>query len=454
MAENIIRGEFEYNGKDYPFVIQNKILTVVQSAFHYSEDFNGKEELGTLLGVTDTNKYILLLDCRIWNPQFIGISAQLQIMLHGYVLQDIKDDGYDRMTFCSPALNVFYSPRKAWTPQIGIEEELPGLTMNPYSDSTQQTTINILDENIQCILGFEWSFNLRLEDCHALSVKTNFSMEFQERKTSADIGKYYLYLRDFLVFANFRSDIPFDEITLSRRGEDGKFRKSGKVVIFQADDITYDLKAQNTITYDDLSATSFTALFKEIAEQRTLNQYNPYFIPSNRTESNVVDRAKWLVTASSFEGEFDKKYKDIKAEQSTEFQKAKSVLLSTIDRAVDDSGVSLNNAKNKYLKSFRHLIEHFDTTIKEKYKFCEKHFSAEVVDIQKKHCRLTGVPLDTDFSGKYAEARNRSAHGVIEPISNIDVVTFVLLRCFIYLLIMERADVPPVKMKEIIAKLF
>lgn len=130
------------------------------------------------------------------------------------------------------------------------------------------------------------------------------------------------------------------------------------------------------------------------------------------------------------------------------------MLLSTIDRAVDDSGVSLNNAKNKYLKSFRHLIEHFDTTIKEKYKFCEKHFSAEVVDIQKKHCRLTGVPLDTDFSGKYAEARNRSAHGVIEPISNIDVVTFVLLRCFIYLLIMERADVPPVKMKEIIAKLF
>lgn len=40
-------------------------------------------------------------------------------------------------------------------PQIGIEEDLPGLTMNPYSDSTQQTTVNILDEDIQCILGFE-----------------------------------------------------------------------------------------------------------------------------------------------------------------------------------------------------------------------------------------------------------------------------------------------------------
>ena len=80
MAENIIRGEFEYNGKAYPFVIQSKILTVVQSAFHYVEDFNGKEELGTLVGVTDTNQYILLLDCRVWNPQFITLSGRLQIV--------------------------------------------------------------------------------------------------------------------------------------------------------------------------------------------------------------------------------------------------------------------------------------------------------------------------------------------------------------------------------------
>lgn len=117
------------------------------------------------------------------------------------------------------------------------------------------------------------------------------------------------------------------------------------------------MKAQNTITYDDLTASSFAALFKEIAEQQTLNQYNPYFIPANRVESNVVDRAKWLVTASSFEGEFDKRYKDIKVERSAEFQKAKSLLLAAIDQAVVDSGVSLNNSKNRYLKSFRHLIE-------------------------------------------------------------------------------------------------
>lgn len=43
MTETIIRGEFEYNEKAYPFVIQNRILTVVQSAFHYVEDFKDKK---------------------------------------------------------------------------------------------------------------------------------------------------------------------------------------------------------------------------------------------------------------------------------------------------------------------------------------------------------------------------------------------------------------------------
>ena len=55
---------------------------------------------------------------------------------------------------------------------------------------------------------------------------------------------------------------------------------------------------------------------------------------------------------------------------------------------------------------------------------------------------------------KYAESRNQSAHGNIAPITQEDVVTFQLLRCFIYLLIMERAEVPCEKRKEIINKLF
>lgn len=44
---------------------------VVQLAYHYLEDFRDKEKLGTLVGDTDTNKYILLLDYRVWNPRLL-----------------------------------------------------------------------------------------------------------------------------------------------------------------------------------------------------------------------------------------------------------------------------------------------------------------------------------------------------------------------------------------------
>ncbi len=454
MAEKVIRGEFEYNEKLYPFVIENGFLTVIQTAFHYSEDFEGKEELGTLVGVTDTNKYILLLDCEIWNPYLLMLNGKIIITLHGYVLQNERDDRYDRINFYSPALNTFYSPKKAWIPKINNRQNLEGLAMKSRNDSIQQATVNVFEENIRCTLDFDWNMSLHPEKSDAFSVKTFFSMTFPEQKTSADLGKYYLYLRDFLAFANFRNEIPFDKITLWRINKEGKFYKSAEAAIFQKDNIVYDSEVRNTITYDDLGPNSFSALFKEIAEQRNLNTYNPHFIPSDKADSSVFDRAKWLVTAISFEGEFDKRYKNVKAEQTEQFYEAKQALLSVVDQEVEKSGVSINNRKNKYFKAFRHLIENYDTTIKEKFEFCETHFATEIESIKTKLCKRTGVPLGMDFAENYSVERNRAAHGIIDPIESEDIVTFSLLRCFIYLLVMERASVSTSEMKKIMMKLF
>ena len=102
MEEKTVRGELEYKGKNYPFVIENRILTIVQSAFHHNEDFFEDEHLGTLMGVTDENKYILLLDCRILNFAFRTLNSKIQIGLHGYILQDTAEDRFDCIEFYSP----------------------------------------------------------------------------------------------------------------------------------------------------------------------------------------------------------------------------------------------------------------------------------------------------------------------------------------------------------------
>lgn len=55
MDVKTIRGVLTYNEKEYPFVIEKRVLTIVQPAFRYREDFQREEYLGTLTGVTDKN---------------------------------------------------------------------------------------------------------------------------------------------------------------------------------------------------------------------------------------------------------------------------------------------------------------------------------------------------------------------------------------------------------------
>lgn len=454
MEEKTIRGELTYNQKQYPFVIEKRILTIVQSAFHYCNDFPAEGHLGTLMGITDGNQYIFLLDCRILNRGFSSLSGKIQMGLHGYILQETAVDRFDSIEFYSPALRAFYSPRKAWQPELTAEKHMQGITLTPYEDVAIEIPMTVGAENLQCCLGFSRYFRLRFEEQYALSINTGLILDLPGGRSSRDLGKYFLYVLDFLAFINFERNIPFDDIVLWRQNADGESRKSGNAVIFQAENMRYKPDVLHSITYDDLGKDLFAALFKEIAEQRLQGKYNPYYLPENRSEVNIVEKSRWLMAAFSFEGEYNKRYKSVKAEQDETFYEVKEMLLHVIDEAVQQSGVSINNPRNKYLKNFRQLINTTDTTIQEKFQFCESHFQDEIKQIKEKHCLYSSVSVNTNFAENYSKTRNSAAHGSIESITSEDVVTFQLLRSFIYLLIMERVSIPSEKRKEIISKLF
>lgn len=454
MEEKTIRGELTYNQKQYPFVLEKRILTIVQSAFHYHGDFPEEGHLGNLMGVTDGNQYIFLLDCRILNRGFLSLSGKIQMGLHGYILQDTAEDRFDSIGFYSPALRAFYSPRKAWKPELTAEKEMQGITLAPYGDASVKIQMTVGEEKLWCWLDFARYFRLRFEEQYALSINTGLILDLPNGRSSRDLGKYYLYVLDFLAFINFERNIPFDDIILWRWNADGKRCKSGKAVIFQAENLDYKPDIFHSITYDDLGNDLFAALFKEIAEQRLLEEYNPYYLPENRSEINTAEKSRWLMAAFSFEGEYNKRYKNVKAEQDKVFYEVKEMLLNVIDEAVQQSGVSINNPRNKHLKSFRQLINTTDTTIQEKFQFCESHFQDEIKQIKEKHCLYSSVSVNTNFAENYSKTRNSAAHGSIESITSEDVVTFQLLRSFIYLLIMERVSIPSEKRKEIISKLF
>ena len=132
----------------------------------------------------------------------------------------------------------------------------------------------------------------------------------------------------------------------------------------------------------------------------------------------------------------------------------KELLLSTINNEVERTGLSINNKKNKYYNRFFHLIDNFDTTIREKFIFTQKIFKGEFEYIVMKYCQSNAISPTTDFADVYEKTRNQTAHGAIRRITPEGVVVFQLLRCFIYLLILERAGVPSEKREEILKKLF
>ena len=136
MANDIIHGKFEHNGKAYPFFLSDHIITITQAPHEFNTDFSGISHFDYLKGVTHNNKYIFLLDCDIVGGSLAQISSNLQLMCKGYVVSSSSSDCYDWIEFSSPALNGFYSPRRA----IEIERDevrfgARGLTFKNYEDT-------------------------------------------------------------------------------------------------------------------------------------------------------------------------------------------------------------------------------------------------------------------------------------------------------------------------------
>jgi len=455
MANDIIYGKFQHNGKEYPFFLADHIITITQTPREFNTDFSGISHFDYLKGVTNNNKYIFLLDCDIVGGPLAQISNNLQFVCKGYALSSSSSDCYDRIEFSSPALNGFYSPRRA----IEIERDevrfgARGLTFKNYEDTSHDFSCKINGEHIDCTLAFRSSVTLKPEDSSIGSVNTTLSMKFSDPKPVTDLAKYYLYLHDFLVFVNFRADVPIDDVALYGKVENGKYTKFGTAKFFQNDCSQYAADARHSISYNDLPDDCIPKVLSVIAERREQDSYNPFFIPSDGKDARYFDSAKWLIAAISFEGEFNRKYKDFKYETDEKFRAAKDLLLNTIDQAVSASGFSINNKVNAAWNSFRNLISHTDTTIKEKFKFCVDRYADEIAPLIEKYARIQGVDKNTDFAQAYADYRNRTAHGSIPPISKTETITFQLLNCFIYVLILEQGDVPHEKIKEILLRMF
>lgn len=455
MNKEKIYGVFEHEEKEYPFALENQTLTIPQIPFRYSKDFANIEYIEAIQGVTNSNRDIVFLGCDVLGNSRVPFVTEIKMSVLGYILLSSSRSTFDRIDFYSEAINGFYSPRNAYDVELTEDQTgIAGIKVRNCEVYKKDFQCLVNKETFQLGLNVYLNVNLAWEKEQLGTAKSIMSMSFADKKQPNDILDYYLYIRDFLEFVNFQKNIPLDRIELFEKSETGQYERRGKAVIFQADSSEYVPSILHSITFIDVTSECFPILFSQIAEKRLNSNYNPFFYPESRREDRVVDASKWLNTAIGFEGEFDTFFPEYRATHDSLFHDAKTLLLDAINSAVQKSGKSINNKQNNALKSFKSLIEHADTTIKQKFEICEANFEYEMSDAMHRICSLCEVPEDTDLADAYASYRNQTAHGVIRRPENCDIATYRILRGFVYVMNLKRANVPTDKIKEIIGRMF
>lgn len=454
MVSEKMYGVFEYQEKEYPFVFGKQILTIPQFPFQYEDDFKDTTYIEEIRGVTNSNRSVVFVGCEVLKSNRIPFDMEVKMSILGYVILENDKSTFDRIDFYSEGINGFYSPRNAY----GIEDDgqmrVTGIKPRDEESYKRDYECIINGERIQLGLNISMSFNLAVDKKLLGTAESLISMSFEEKKKPHDILKYSLYLMDFLEFVNFQKNIPLDKIRLFEKDNDGKFQRRGRVIVFQAENDQYSPNALRSVTFPDVTDECFPVLFGQIAERRESKRFNPFFYPKSRSADRVIDASKWLNNAICFEGEFDDAFPNYKSQNDPAFYEAKMRLLMTIESAVEQTGRSINNKQNTAWRSFKRLIERADTTLKEKFEACQMVYEEETRESIQRICRTCGIPEGTDLAEAYASFRNQTAHGVIQRPGNVEIATYQILRCFVYVMNLRRAGIPQEKIKEVLIRMF
>lgn len=442
-------GKFEFKGKMYPFYYEDSFVTIVQQPWEYNNDFEKVAYIEKIEGLTNSNKVIVFLKCEFQGGSYKEMYSNIIFSTKGFVLFDETDCPFNCIEFESDAFNTFYPPIQLVDRKLLLDER--AYKVKNSVDTTESFDTIVNEENIKMELSIPWKFSLRPEDKAIGEKYSVWRMKFETLKCSEDIAKYYLYLLDFLIFVNFRKNVSIKYFTLYKM-KNTTYNKvgTGKFFSYQTG---YDSKVDNSIIFGDLTHDEISRLFPCIAMQRDQNGYNDSYIPENTKKYRSFDWIDWLNTALSFEGEYCKRYKDLKSQSDSNFTHAKEYLLTQIDDKIKESGVSINNKKNSAWSKFKHLIVHTDTRLEEKFQFSLNHFLDEISEIRSQFLKKNKISEDVDLAIEYADYRNHLAHGDIVDMSDSNVMNFILMRVFIYCFILERADISKDARKKIVKKI-
>lgn len=444
-------GILEYNDKSYHFALNNNIVSLIGKPFEFYNDFKDLDNVEAIYGVTTSNRYIVFINCE-FIQSFFGSSNSFSVQ--GYAIStnnmgESCDFTFHRCSFRASALNTFFAPQKAKIIKTGINPANWDGSIDISINSFSETTKTFKYQDATCELSISRNINLKQELSILGEFNSVFSFIYESSQTITKSVENIRTLFDFLSFLNYSTDITFNDIFISRKNDEGKFKKTATLHFFNKNSGA-KFNQFNSITIEDIPDDKLESVFSKIASLRKTDNRLRYYYPQNNYEATHIDPGKWLIAAINFEGLFTTTFPDYKA-NSKEFSHVKEIVKKTTDK-IDIS--QFTRQEKRFLKSFKNHIERYDGSLEGKFNHLLKENKGALETILKYNTDKLSIKSSDNYGLLYSKYRNKLAHGAVEPLSDKEVAVYRLLEPMIYLLLLHSVGLKQDELKVIIDKLF
>lgn len=426
--------------KPYIFTYDGELLQLVpqdeESIKPYDSFKNKNINYDVLEGDTVEFEKIFFLNCQL-NVSLSGYIAKPA----GYVCFSNGERKFDVITFKGGIVDYFYRPNHIIDEENTRYDYNTGgaaLKLKTFEETSKQIEVEVAGKKAILTL----SVTLPGEPLHMQidynlgKPKSIFRLTFDEPVDVTEFRTIYMWIYNLMVFLNFRKDISMGKIELGKINEEKRIEHIAYIYLNE--------KEKNAISNID-RIIGYNFIFDHINELLQIvnkEELNLLFIPRSEKGDKYISAEKYMICCTSFESVFNYVFPNAKAENSEKASEVKNEFLQYIASKREEYK-GKDSKKRKEFQKYADIIELLDFGLAEKFDYCDSKYEKPLVGYKKKILRrfdFTQEQLD-ELSLQFAKKRNLLIHSSVGDFEDIHIVGYSLARVFIYVMILDKANI-------------
>lgn len=442
MSKNKMQsGYVDLEEKSYIFTYDGELLQLVpkeqNSIKAYDFVKNRNICLEILEGTTIGQERIFFLNCSL-KVNLSGYTAKPA----GFVCFDGAERCFDTITFKGGIIDHFYRANNIVDEKNTCYNYYNGgggeIRLKKFDEISKESEVEIDGRKAQLKLSVTLPGEpIRMQVDYNLGKPRSFlKLYFEEKVDVIYFRTIYMWIYNLMVFINFRKSIRLGEMTLGKINEKGKNEPIAFVYI-------NELEKEDIVDIEQIIGYYFVFdHINELIQIVNRKDLNLLFIPKNLKGGKHVTHESYMICCTSFESVFNYVFPNAKTEYSQKANEVKDEFLQFIMKK-DEEYRGVDSKKRKEFKKYADMIKLLDFGLGEKFEHCQSLYDnliANYRDAVLSRFKLSEKEID-EMPNKFADMRNMLMHSSLEELDNIHICAYTLIRAYIYVMIMKKANI-------------